>query len=208
MSYCRSVNEIDSIKVDWIPRKLREIYGDYTLEEFVLAVRNGTIFTSIYDEEASEGEKMYISDMIAEVMEFLIVNGFIRYDMITLSTPEAYFIERYVVAQEMIEKCILGYESRGRVIEFKCEDYLEVMMPYNYSNRDYETYQFSYEKIEAVIRILSNYLNETELYDVALDINSMGNCVRDEAIIEQAKEKMVEKSFELVPLFVQAFAIF
>ena len=208
MSYCRPVGEIEQIKTDWIPGKLRNMYADYTLEEFILTIRNGDINSYLYDDSISEGEKMYMSDIVAEVLEFLIVNGFMRSEIMTLSTPEMYFVKEYIVSLEMIENYILGCESLYKNVKFDYKDYLKVFMPYYYSNRCYERYEFHCEKVEAAIDVLSDYLDDGELYDVTLDVMSVGNNISDEVMITAAKKKMVAKSLEILPELVEVFATF
>ena len=57
MSFCKPVREIESIKYNWIPGRLRTMYADYTIEEFVLCVRNGFVNMFLYDDEYSEADK-------------------------------------------------------------------------------------------------------------------------------------------------------
>ena len=76
MSFCRPASEIDYLKSDWIPRKLKDIMrDDCGVQEFVLLARNGAINKFMYDDDISESEKLELSDMVAEVLEILVVNG-------------------------------------------------------------------------------------------------------------------------------------
>ena len=80
-------------------------------------------------------------------------------------------------------------------------------MPYYCSNDEYENYFFNYERIEAIINVLANFLDEDELYEVSLDIMYMGDGANDGEILEKAKKKLVEDADKLVPLLEQAFAM-
>lgn len=208
MSFCKPVGEIDFLKTDWIPSKLKNMFADYTLPEFVLCARNGTINEFMYNDDIPESEKLELSDMVAEVLEVLIVNGFIRLEMMAISNPELYFTMKYVVGLELVESFILEHEAKSGCKDRDAVDYEEALMPYFYFNEDYEKYVFNYERIEAVINLLSNYLDEEELYEVALDVMSIGNCVCDEEILEKARDKLKENSLDLIPKLVQAFEMY
>ena len=81
MSFCKPANEINAFKFQWVPAPLAKIYGDYSVEEFVLAVRNGSVNAFMYDNSFSEVEKIELASMVDDVREMLIVNGFIRPEM-------------------------------------------------------------------------------------------------------------------------------
>jgi hypothetical protein len=205
MSYCKPVGEVDYLKTDWIPNKLKYMYADYTLPEFVLCVRNGTVNEFMYDDSIPDAEKLELSDMVSEVLEVLMVNGFIRLEMMTISNPELYFTMKYIVSLELIKSFVLAHETESGCKDLDEVDYEEALMPYFFSNEDYEKYVFSYERVEATINLLSNYLDEEELYEVALDVMSVGNSNSDEEIIKRACDKMKENSLDLIPKLVQAF---
>ncbi len=200
MSFCKPVREIENIKTDWIPGKIREIFADYTLEEFVLCVRNGSINMFMYDDSFSEIEKGELIFLTDEVRDTLVANGFIRPEMIMTNTPELYFLLNYLIELGLISDYIIEKEMDN--------DYDEVFMPYYYSNEQYEEYTFCYERIEAVINVLSNFLDADELYEVALDIMYMSDHPCDNETLENAKQKLVDRGLELVPLLEQAFAMY
>lgn len=199
MSFCKPVSEIDAYKFQWIPAPLAKIYGHLDVEEFVLAVRNGSINTFMYNDKYSESEKIELASMVDDVKEMLIVNGFMRPEMMCLSNPELYFVIMYLIKLEMADK----YYSK-KELDW---DYEEIFMPYYYSNDEYENYFFNYERIEAIINVLANFLDEDELYEVSLDIMYMGDGANDGEILEKAKKKLVEDADKLVPLLEQAFAM-
>ena len=87
------------------------------------------------------------------------------------------------------------------------EDYEEIFMPYYYSNDEYENYVFCYERTEAIINVLANFLDGEELYEVTLDIMYMDEAVCESEILEEAKKKLVEKGNKLMPLLEQVFAM-
>ena len=126
-----------------------------------------------------------------------------------ISDPELYFTMKYIVDLDLIRTFILDHESEnGGCKDLDELDYEEAIMPYFFSNEDYERYVFNYERMEAVFNLLSNFLDEEELYEVALDVRSVGNCVCDEEIIGRACDKLKENSSRLVPKIVQAFAMY
>lgn len=202
MSFCKPVREIEFIKTEWIPYPLVKMYADYTLEEFVLEVRNGSINSFMYDDERTEEDKAALGFMVDEVRETLIVNGFIRPEMMTLGNPELYFLLEYVIRLGFIN----DYCSKQE-LEFD-GDLETVFMPYYFSNEDYEEYVFCYERIEAILKVLADFLDEDELYEVSLDIMSMSGVACDDQVLKRAKEKLVENVAELVPSLEKVFAMY
>lgn len=200
MSFCKPAGEIHFIKFEWIPDPLAKIYANCDVEDFVLAVRNGSINSFMYNDEYSDADKMELASMADEVREFLIVNGFIRPEMMILSDPELYFTIMYILKLELADNYYSAKDSE--------DDYEEIFMPYYCSNDAYENYVFCYERIEAILDLLSNFLDDEELYEVILDIMYMGDAACDQEILDQAKEKLVEKGSELVPLLEQVFAMY
>ena len=191
MSYCRPASEIDLIRYGWIPFDLVELNKDSSLEEFVLSVRNGSVESFMYDDEFSAEDKLKLSDQVAEVREFLGMNGFLRPEMMLISMPEIYFTLFYIAKLDLID-----------------DELEEKFFPYFLSNEEYETYDFNYERVEAIIRVLSGFLTEEELGEVTLDMMFMDNINCDETILEKAKKKLMTKKDELVPLLEKAYAMF
>ena len=200
MSFCKPASEINNYRFQWIPAQLAKIYGDLSVEEFVLVVRNGSIDSLLYDDEYAEADKAALDFMIGDVREHLVVNGFIRPEMMGLNNPELYFVKTYLKDLKIAEKYYSTIVFEG--------DFEENFMPYFYSNDEYENYVFWYERIEAVINVLANFLDEDELYEVALDVMYMGDWVCDSGILEKAKKKLVIGAEKLVPLLEQAFAYY
>lgn len=200
MSYCKPANEINAYKFQWIPAPLVKIYGDLSVEEFVLAVRNGSVNSFIYDDSIPEADKIELASMTEDVKEMLTVNGFIRHEMANLSDPELYFVVMYLMKLKIAE----NYYSKKDMEE----DFEEIFMPYFYSNDEYENYVFCYERVEAIINVLANFLDGEELYEVTLDIMYMDESVCETEILDEAKKKLIEKGDKLTPLLEQAFAMY
>lgn len=200
MSFCKPASEINVFKFQWVPTKLAKLYGDLSVEEFVLAVRNGSVNSFMYSDDYSEAEKIELASMVDDVRETLIVNGFIRPEMMSLSDPELYFVVMYLMKLEIAEK----YYIDGRLDE----DFEEIFMPYYYSNDEYENYVFCYERVEAIINVLANFLEGDELYEVTLDIMYMDDAICESEILEEGKKKLVEAADKLMPLLEQVFAMY
>lgn len=199
MSFCKPVREIESIKYNWIPGRLRTMYANYTIEEFVLCVRNGFVNMFLYDDEYSEADKGDLLFLTEDVRDTLVMNGFIRPEMIT-DNPELYFLKDYLIKYDIVTNYILEKDLE--------DDYDELFMPYYYSNEQYENYVFRYERIEAILGILSNFLDKAEYHEVALDIMYMSDQASDDVILERAKKKLADSTMELVPLLAKVFAMF
>ena len=200
MSFCKPASEINAFTFQWVPAQLAKIYGDLSVEEFVLAIRNGSVNSFMYSDKYSEAEKIELASMVEDVREFLIVNGFIRPEMMSLSDPELYFVVMYLMKLEIAEK---DYSDKNLD-----EDFEEIFMPYYYSNDEYENYVFCYERVEAIINILANFLDGEELYEVTLDIMYMDDAFCESEILEESKKKLVEAADKLMPLLEQAFAMY
>lgn len=199
MSFCRPAKEIHIFESEWIPNPLSGFYGDHNVENMVLAIRNGSIKSFMYSDEYSEIEKLELTSVVEDVKDMLVANGFIRPEMLNYGNPEPYFVAMYLIKLDI---AFNYYSEIGME-----EDFEEIIMPYFFSNEAYERYEFSYERLEAIINVVSNFLEEEELYQVALDIRSMGMAVCKSDILEEAKKKMVEKGNELMPLLEQVFAM-
>lgn len=180
MSHCRSVGEIDLIKSKWIPDKIVSMNQDLTLEEFVLNMRNGSIFAFLNEDTYSEAEKLELTDLVEEARETLVINGFIRSDILNLANPELYFTLNYLVKTGL------------------ADDHEEVFLPYFFSNESYEKYDFCYERMEGVIDTLSDYLNDEELYEVATDVMYMDSDYCDPDILERAKRIIVDQKDDIL----------
>ena len=63
-------------------------------------------------------------------------------------------------------------------------------------------------EILEIANVLSNFLDEEELYEVTLDIMYMDEAYCETEILEDAKKRLVEKGDELVPLLEQVFAMY
>lgn len=200
MSFCKPASEINTFKFRWVPEPLAKIYGDYSVEEFVLAVRNGSINDFMYSDEHSDAEKLELASMVEDVKETLTVNGFMRPEMMSLNDPELYFVVMYLMKLEIADNYYLKKDME--------EDFGETFMPYYYSNDEYENYVFCYERVEAIINVLSNFLDEEELYEVTLDIMYMDEAYCETETLENAKKRLVEKGDELIPLLEQVFAMY
>ena len=198
MSHCRPVNEIDFLTYGWIPPGLIKMYQDLSLEEFVLIVRNGSIEAFVLDDEYSDEEKLALSDQVAEVRETLVINGFIRPEMMTLSTPELYFALQYIVNLSLADDIELVMNE---------DEYEEIFFPYFMTNEDYENYDFNYERVESILNVLSNFLSEEELYEVVLDVMFMSDASCDKKVLEEAKKKLVSERKKLVPLLEQVYTM-
>lgn len=190
MSHCRSVGEIDLIKSKWIPDKIVSMNQDLTLEEFVLNMRNGSVFTFINEDTYSEAEKLELTDLVEEARETLIINGFIRSDIFNLANPELYFTLNYLVKTGL------------------ADNHEEVFLPYFFSNESYEKYDFCYERMEGVIDVLSDYLSDKELYEVATDVMYMDSDYCNSIILDLAKKAIVEQKDEILPDLEEIFSIF
>ena len=216
MSYCRPVNEIGYLGPDWIPSKLKKYARDsYGELDFVLLVRNGGIDGFMYDDNIPENEKLELSDMSAEVLEMLTINGFIRpiirRMLFSADVPnsELYFIRKYIIEPKLIEEFALRHESLGGYQDVDVEDYREALMPYFYSNKAYEKYDLCCDgRIEATINLLSNYLDEDELYDVMLDIRGAGDFICDKKIFKRVCGKLKDECLDFIPKLVQAFEMY
>ena len=200
MSFCKPASEINVFKFRWVPEPLAKIYGDYSVEEFVLAVRNGSVNSFMYNDEYSDAEKLELASMVEDVKETLTVNGFMRSEMMSLNDPELYFVVMYLMKLEIADNYYLKKDME--------EDFGEIFMPYYYTNDEYENYVFCYERVEAIINVLSNFLDEEELYEVTLDIMYMDEVYCEAEILEDAKKRLVEKGDELIPLLEQVFAMY
>lgn len=200
MSFCKPASEINAFKFRWVPEPLARIYGDLSVEEFVLAVRNGSVNSFMYNDEYSDAEKLEYASMVEDVKEVLTVNGFIRPEMMSLNDPELYFVVMYLMKLDIAD----NYYSKKDIEE----DFGEIFMPYYYSNDEYENYVFCYERVEAIINVLSNFLDEEELYEVTLDIMYMDEAYCETEILEDAKKRLVEQGDELIPLLEQVFAMY
>lgn len=200
MSFCKPASEINTFKFRWVPEPLARIYGDLSVEEFVLAVRNGSVNSFMYNDGYSDAEKLELASMVEDVKEVLTVNGFMRPEMMSLNDPELYFVVMYLMKLEVADNYYLKKDME--------EDFGEIFMPYYYSNDEYENYVFCYERVEAIINVLSNFLDEEELYEVTLDIMYMDEAYCETEILEDAKKRLVEKGDELIPLLEQVFAMY
>ena len=190
MSFCRPVSELEILGVEWIPAEIMKIVKGYTMDEFLLEMRNGSLEASINsDDSYSEVERIRLMDAIEDVKEVLLVNGFFRPDMM-ITTPELYFVVEYIVKPGLTD------------------DYQETFLPYFSSNEDYEQYVFCYERIEAIINLLANFLTQEGLYEVAMDIMYTGDDYCDKEILEDAKGVLFKEREKIVPLLEQAFSMY
>ena len=216
MNYCRPANEIDYLRSDWIPSKLKKfVRGDCGMLDFVLLVRNGSINDFMYDDSIPENEKLELSDMSAEVQEVLTVNGFIRpiirRMLVSADVPnsELYFVKKYILEQELIEEFALKHESSSGYHDIDIEDYKEALMPYFYDNESYEKYNLCCEgRIEAIINLLSNYLDEDDLYEVIVDIRGAGDFICDKRVFEKVCGVLRDECLDFIPKLVQAFEMY
>ena len=158
------------------------------LEDFVLSVRNGSIFTLV-DDKFGENQ-LELLDAIGEAQDTLVMNGFLRSDIMTLSTPELFFTLDYIVKLKLVDDCE------------------EKFLPYFLSNDCYEQYVFCYERVEEVIKTLAGFLDEDELGEVIANIMYMDETGCNERQLERAKSKLVDAKEKLGPLLERAYAMF
>lgn len=213
MSYCRPASEIDYLRTDWIPSKLKKfVRNDCGMLDFVLLVRNGNINNFMYDDSISENEKLVLSDMSAEVLEVLTVNGFTRSIIrrmlfsSDIPNPELYFVKKYILEPELIEEFALKHESLSGYKDVDVEDYRKALMPYFYFNKAYEEYNpCNEDRIEAIINLMSNYFEDDDLYKVTLDIRGAGDFICNERTFEKVCGRLRDECLDFIPRLVQAF---
>lgn len=183
MSYCRKASEA------WcfIEQEMEEPTYDYDeeleamcTEALVLCARNNDVYDVFKSEEAA-----------SSFVSVMIMLGFIRPEFLDGSAPELRFVWNYLAEQEILT-----------------EEDEEVFMPYYFSNEDYERYMFCFERVEGILKVLSQILDEDELYELRADMMFMGEYDCDEKKLASVKRKICEKKEVILPKLETVFAMY
>lgn len=190
MSNCRRASEVEALGYDWIPQEIADRYNIVCPEEFVMIARNNMIYSFTLDDSVPEKEKKRLSDLADAAISTLVINGFIRQEILFASTPEVYFAEEYL-----------------EQLDLKIEE-IEALMPYLCDNKTYERYEFCFERREAILGYLSHVLDEKEYALVNKDIMFMNDELCDSELLARAKTKFIEKKEEILPNLIRIYAKF
>lgn len=161
MSFCKSANELKSIRDLKLSEAALSLVETLSPGELILKVRNRTVSDYImedeinYDYDGSDEvwEKRYdeLRSLIEEIKRAVTIEGYIRNDLMDLVMPESYFVKEYVQGLGLIsdyQKCI----------------------PFYFSNEIYEKYEFTFERLVAILKVLEKELTPKQYRVVKNDI--------------------------------------
>lgn len=189
MSFCRKAKELKSIAELGLSEKSYALVRDMTPEELILMVRNSTITDFLNDteddydgpeEECDNAWRCYQRELW-EIKDALIISGFIRFDLEETWIPEIYFVDQYVHPLRLIELPA------------------EICKPYYFSNRVYEEYTFSYERLRRILDVLKNELSHKQYAAVKSDIMCFERYCDPSPTLRQAKIALVQCRNEIAP---------
>lgn len=191
MDYCKPVKEVDDLKYEWIPKKIVKIFGDLTLEQLLLIVRNGEISYFFHNDDYTEGEKMELTELADDFTDIVAAEGFIRPEILYSATPELYFVNEYLIEKELINS-----------------ENVDVFMPYCLSHEEYESYSFNFTRREAIVNLLSNFFDEDVLREFKKEFYTMTDEGRNKELLQKAKDIVYEERDKILPLLEQVFMMY
>lgn len=187
MSYCRSASELESIKELKLNREASKLIEGMPPEEVILRVRNSSLLRYFVDEldkndySDDEWDKEYsrLNELCSEIRRAVVVAGFARNELFDLVNPESYFVHEYV-----------------RGLGLLSGDY-ERCMPFYSSNEVYETYVFSYERLQKILEILKSELTSKQFSVIKGDIMYLDGYFRTDSALIEAKLQLIMNKHEL-----------
>lgn len=181
MSYCRSINELESINELKLSEEALQLIKDLPISEMVLLVRNAKFISyfvdkldrEAYTDEEWDEEYSRLYKLYAEIRRAVSVAGFIRNELFDLVSPESYFVHEYVRTLSLLDG---DFE--------KC-------MPFYSSNEIYETYEFSYERLKKILEMLESELTAKQYSAVKGDIMYLDGYFSTDTNLDSAKLHLV-----------------